>query len=295
MFKIKLQKLKGVTNDGDLPVLKSLDLTLSYKPKLPLISIYFFLICCGCILPMLSISAEAKTISWGIPRSVDGNQPWPGKEFEDIILQNDAFYIGAPDELVIYLTFDCGFENGNMPTILDVLKEYQVPALFFLTGHFMEQHPDLVNRMVDEGHLVGNHTYHHPDLSKVSKEKFNQEMQLLEDKYYEITGLPLVRFLRPPKGRFNQQVLDWAKERNYYTIMWSLAYVDWHVNNQKGENHAYEQLLSRLHPGAIILLHSTSSDNANCLDEFIPKVQADGYEFKSIPYLMTRDLPFPVI
>ena len=243
------------------------------------------LLCC------LSVSSvEANAIGWGIPKSKNEQQPWPGEEYDTIIRQNDAFYIGSPDERVLYLTFDCGYENGNMPIILDSLKKHDVPGLFFLTGHFMEQCPDLVKRIVSEGHLIGNHTYYHPDLTKVSKEKFNKELTLIEDKYTELTGQDMIRVLRPPEGHFNQQVLDWCKEKGYYTIMWSLAYLDWDVNDQKGGNYAYEQLFARVHPGAIILLHSTSSDNAECLDKLIPKLREEGYEFKSIQYLMSDGL-----
>jgi len=236
------------------------------------------------------ISVEAKTIGWGIPKAKNQQQPWPGEAYDTIIRQNDAFYIGSPDEKLLYLTFDCGYENGNMPMILDALKKHDVPGLFFLTGHFLEQWPDLVERIVNEGHLIGNHTYYHPDLTKVSKEKFNKELQLVEDKYRSLTGNEMIRVLRPPQGHFNQDMLDWAKEKGYYTIMWSLAYVDWDVNKQRGGNYAYDQIMTRIHPGAIMLLHSTSSDNAQCLDQLLSKLKEDGYEFKSIQYLISDGL-----
>ncbi len=162
-----------------------------------------------------------------------------------------------------------------------------------MTGHFLDENADLVKRMANEGHIVGNHTWHHPDLAKVTKEKFNEELQLVEDKYKEITGQEMVRYLRPPEGHFNQQMLDFAKERGYYTILWSLAYMDWNVDQQKGADYAYNQILARIHPGAIILMHSISSDNAECLDKLIPELQKEGYEFKSIQYLMTEDAPVP--
>ncbi len=139
--------------------------------------------------------AEAKDIGWGIPKGENHEQPWPGKEFDEIVRQNDAYYIGSADEKVIYLTFDCGYENGNTPLILDVLKKHEVPALFFVTGHFLDENADLVKRMANEGHIVGNHTWHHPDLAKVTKEKFNEELQLVEDKYKEITGQERARLL----------------------------------------------------------------------------------------------------
>jgi len=251
------------------------------------------LLSCGLILaPQMVV--KAKDIGWGIPKSDDGTQPHPGAEYDTIIQENDAYYIGDAADNAIYLTFDAGYENGNMPMILDALKKEGVPALFFLTGHFMEENPDLVMRMVDEGHLVGNHTYSHPNLTRITKEKFNEELTLIEDKYRDITGREMVKYLRPPEGKFNQQMLDWAAERGYYTIMWSLAYVDWDVNAQRGGQYAHDQILSRMHPGAIILLHSTSSDNAQCLDQLIPKLKQDGYEFKSLQYLMTDDLPEPL-
>lgn len=203
-------------------------------------------------------------------------------------------YIAPADQMDLYLTFDCGYENGNTPLILDVLKKYDVPAIFFVTGHFMEQNPELVQRMVDDGHIIGNHTYHHPDLTKVSKEKFNEELTLIENKYTEITGKEMVRFLRPPEGHFNQQVLDWSKERGYYNLFWSLAYMDWHVDQQRGWQYAYDQILARIHPGAIILMHSISKDNAECLDRLIPKLREEGYEFRSVQYLLTRDMPEPI-
>lgn len=245
-----------------------------------------------CLVSVLSVNA--KDIGWGIPKGENHQQPWPGQEFDDIVRNNAAYYIGPADEMSIYLTFDCGYENGNTPLILDVLKKHEVPAIFFVTGHFMETNPELVKRMVDEGHIIGNHTYHHPDLAKVSKEKFNEELQLIEDKYTEITGKEMVRFLRPPEGHFNQQMLDWAKERGYITLLWSLAYMDWNVDQQKGADYAYNQILARMHPGAIILMHSISKDNAECLDKLIPELRNEGYEFKSVQYLLTRDMPEPI-
>lgn len=246
-----------------------------------------------CCLTMV-LTASGKTIGWGIPRSQNHEQPWPGKEFEDIIRNNDAVYIGSPDEKILYLTFDAGFENGYMPMILDALKKHEVPALFFLTGHFMQGQPDLVKRMVEEGHIIGNHTYHHPDLTKVTKEKFTEELRLIEDLYKEQTGREMLKVLRPPEGHFNQQVLDWSKELGYYNVMWSLAYIDWNVNAQKGPDHAIEQIMKRLHPGGIILLHSTSSDNGQCLDRLLPMIKDEGYEFKCIQHLISEELPFPI-
>ena len=235
--------------------------------------------------------AKAKDVSWGIPKkSSEALQPYPGVAYDTIVRENDAYYIGNPDDNAVYLTFDCGYENGNLPAILDALRDAAVPALFFLTGHFMEEEPELVRRMVDEGHLVGNHTYDHPNLATVSKERFMVEMHRAEEKFYEITGQEMTKYLRPPEGRFNQEMLDWAREAGYYTILWSLAYVDWHVDGQKGGAHAHAQVMKRLHPGAIILLHSTSSDNADAMADLVPSIREAGFEFRSLQYLMVSDL-----
>ena len=234
-------------------------------------------------------------VGWGIPRKKEGEiQPYPGEAYHNLITENDAYYIGDPEDDAIYLTFDCGYENGNLPLILDALLAEGVPALFFVTGHFMEEEPELLRRMATEGHLVGNHTYDHPDLTTISKERFMDELARGEEKYYEITGEEMSKFLRPPEGRFNQEVLDWASEAGYYTVLWSLAYVDLYVDRQQGPAYALDQITDRLHPGAILLLHSTSSDNAQAMDELLPILKEEGYQFRSLHYLLTSDLPEPI-
>lgn len=237
------------------------------------------------------VAVKANDIGWGIPKKSENEaQPYPGAAYDTIVRENDAYYIGNADELVVYLTFDCGYENGNLPAILDALQDAKVPALFFLTGHFMESEPELVLRMVQEGHLVGNHTYDHPNLAAVSKARFLDEIVRAEEKFFEITGTHMTKYLRPPEGRFNQEMLDWASEAGYYTILWSLAYVDWHVDAQKGGAYAHAQVMARMHPGAIILLHSTSSDNAEAMVDLIPSIRKAGYEFKSLQHLMMDDV-----
>ncbi|MGL4338348.1 MAG: delta-lactam-biosynthetic de-N-acetylase [Turicibacter sp.] len=227
----------------------------------------------------------------GIPKGHNHEQPFPGKEYDDLVRNNAAYYIGPADEKIIYLTFDTGYENGNTAQILDVLKQRNVSATFFVTGHFMEQNKELILRMKNEGHIVGNHTWHHPDMTQISEERFKTELKLIEDEYEKITGEKMTKFLRPPEGHFNQQVLDRAKDLGYYTMFWSLAYIDWHVDNQKGWEYAYNQVLDRIHPGAIMLMHSISKDNANALDYIIPELEKQGYEFKSLQYLLTREMP----
>ena len=238
-----------------------------------------------------SANVLAKDIGWGIPKKDAGaTQPFPGGEYDEIVRENDAYYIGSPDENAVYLTFDCGYENGNLPMILDALRDHDVPALFFLTGHFMVSEPELVIRMVNEGHIVGNHTYDHPNLTQVSQERFMHELVQAEEKFFEITGTQMAKYLRPPEGKFNQEMLDWASDAGYYTILWSLAYVDWYVDQQKGASHAHTQVMNRIHPGAIILLHSTSSDNAEAMDALLASVKEAGYEFKTLDDLVGQDV-----
>ena len=184
---------------------------------------------------------------------------------------------------MLYLTFDAGFENGNTPTILDALKKHHAPATFFVVGNYLNTSPELVKRMVDEGHIVGNHTYHHPDMSQIStKDAFEKEIMDVETKYKEITGKEMTKFYRPPQGKYSKSNLQMAKDMGYHTFFWSLAYVDWDQNNQPSREEAFDKLLRRVHPGAIVLLHSTSSTNGQILDELLTKWEEMGYTFRSL-------------
>jgi peptidoglycan-N-acetylmuramic acid deacetylase len=194
--------------------------------------------------------------------------------------------LGDTDEKVIYLTFDSGYENGSTAQILDVLKKHNAPAAFFLVGNYIERNGDLVRRMVDEGHIVGNHTMHHYDMSKLSdKTAFSKELQELEAAFKEVTGKELPKFYRPPQGIYSQENLQAAKELGYKTVFWSLAYADWDNNAQPTKEQAFDKLLPRIHNGAVVLLHSTSATNAAILDELLTKWEAMGYTFASIDRL----------
>ena len=187
---------------------------------------------------------------------------------------------------MIYLTFDAGYENGNTEPILDALKKHQAPAAFFLVGNYLETSPDLVKRMINEGHIVGNHTYHHPDMSKIStSQAFQKELTDLEALFQQITGQPMSKFYRPPQGKYSESNLQMAKDLGYTTFFWSLAYVDWYQDKQPSKEEAFDKLLSRIHPGAVVLLHSTSSTNAAILDELLTKWEQMGYRFESIDKL----------
>lgn len=223
--------------------------------------------------------------NWGLSFPEEGKPPVANATFDDLKKYN-AYYAENTDEKVIYLTFDAGYENGNSPAILDALKKHKVPATFFVVGNFLETSPELVKRMIAEGHTVGNHTYHHPDMSKISTiDKFTEEIQELETLYQEITGQPITKFYRPPQGKYSESNLKMAQELGYQTFFWSLAYVDWYQDKQPSKEEAFKKLLGRIHPGAIVLLHSTSKTNADILDELLTKWEEMGYCFKALSEL----------
>ena len=172
--------------------------------------------------------------------------------------------------------------------ILDALKKHKVSATFFTVGAFVKECPDLIKRMAEEGHTVGNHTYHHPDMSKIStKEAFLKELAEVESLYKEITGKDMVKYYRPPQGKYSTENLQMAKDLGYHTFFWSLAYVDWSQDQQPTPEEAFEKLLGRIHPGAVVLLHNTSSTNAQILDELLTKWEEMGYTFKTLDQLIS--------
>ena len=223
--------------------------------------------------------------SWGLSFRTEGAPP-VGNAGPAQLAQYDAAYLGDTTQKVIYLTFDAGYENGCTAKILDILKKQDVPAAFFLVGHYIEKNPDLVNRMVKEGHIVGNHTMHHYDMSKIAdKAAFQKELQDLEALYKSVTGQEMAKFYRPPQGIYSEENLKMAKEMGYKTVFWSLAYVDWKNDDQPTADYAMGKLLPRSHNGMVVLLHSTSQTNAEILDELLTKWKEEGYEFKSIDEL----------
>ena len=225
--------------------------------------------------------------AWGLSFRREG-QPPLGPASVDALRKYDAAYIGDTDEKVLYLTFDAGYENGCTEKILDVLKNHRVPAAFFLVGNYMEKNPELVRRMVDEGHIVGNHTMHHPDMSKIADPvSFARELQELEALFLQITGKELPKYYRPPQGIYSEENLKMARELGYQTVFWSLAYVDWNNDSQPTREQAMEKLLPRTHNGAVILLHSTSATNAQILDELLTRWEQGGYRFADIRELFS--------
>lgn len=228
---------------------------------------------------------ELASEDWGLSFGESGTQPTGNASAEDLAWY-DSYYVGSNDEKVIYLTFDCGYENGNTEPILEALKKHQAPATFFVVGHFLESAPDLVKRMVQEGHCVGNHTYHHLDMSSISDmESFQKEMDDVADLFHEVTGTELSPYYRPPQGKCNEENLKMAQQLGYCTIFWSLAHVDWNQDSQPSHEEALSRLTSRIHPGAVVLLHNTSQTNGEILDELLTKWEEMGYTFKPLSEL----------
>lgn len=230
-------------------------------------------------------SVTVANTDWGLSFSGE-NSPPKGNDTAENLKKYDAYYIGDTAEKTIYLTFDAGFENGNTSAILDALKKHNAKATFFVVGNYITSAPELVKRMADEGHTVGNHTYHHPDMSSISEmAAFEKEIKSLEEEYKKVTGLDMTKFYRPPQGKYSEENLRMAQELGYKTFFWSLAYVDWNQDSQPSKEEALQKLTSRIHNGAIVLLHSTSSTNAEILDELLTKWEEMGYEIKPLQSL----------
>lgn len=239
----------------------------------------------GTLSPTKETSASVQSASWGLSFQEEGKRP-AGNATIDDLKQYNAYYASNTDEKILYLTFDAGYENGNTPAILEALKKHQAPAVFFAVGNFIKDNPDLIKRMITEGHIVGNHTMTHPDMSQISSmESFQKELEGVEELYTSVTGEPMTKFYRPPRGVYSTENLSMAKELGYSTFFWSLAYVDWIQEQQPSKEEAFQKLIPRIHPGAIVLLHNTSSTNAAILDELLTRWEEMGYQFHSIKEL----------
>ena len=226
-----------------------------------------------------------ETGAWGLSFRQEHTAPI-GPASSEELARFSAAYLGDTQKKIIYLTFDAGYENGCTAKILDTLKAHNVPAAFFLVGNYIEKNADLVRRMVEEGHIVGNHTMHHYDMSKIStKEAFSKELTDLETLFKETTGKDLPKYYRPPQGIYSKDNLLMAEELGYQTVFWSLAYMDWNNDAQPTSDEAFAKLLPRIHDGAVVLLHSTSQTNAAILDALLTKWEDMGYTFGSIDEL----------
>lgn len=237
------------------------------------------------VFPQEESLKTAAAGDWGLAFDKEGTAPRGNVSAEELKKYN-AYFLDGSGQKTIYLTFDAGYENGYTETILDVLKEEQVPAAFFLVGHYLKTQPDLVRRMTEEGHIVANHTASHPDMAKIeSPEAFKKELETVEQLYQEITGRTMKKYYRPPQGKFSLSNLENAQNLGYKTIFWSLAYADWDVKKQPSQETALNKLSSRLHSGTVLLLHSTSKTNSEILQTFIRRCKEEGYTFCSLDQL----------
>lgn len=231
-----------------------------------------------------------EVTNWGLSFDQEG-QPPVGNASAIELAEYDAWYVGDTGKKTIYLTFDAGFENGYTAEILETLKQHKVPAAFFLVGTYIRDNPDLVKRMTEEGHIVGNHSMNHRDMSAVTDEAvFRKELESVEAAYQSALGdvkkkTKMPKYYRPPEGKFCLANLEMAQKLGYKTIFWSLAYVDWNVDRQPTREEALNTLLPRTHNGAVILLHSTSKTNAKVLGELIERWKAEGYKFGTLDEL----------
>ncbi|MGC7846182.1 delta-lactam-biosynthetic de-N-acetylase [Desulforudis sp. 1088] len=229
-------------------------------------------------------SQDQTVYSWYFRRNSEHKPPTTDAAFVRMFNNGKGLYLGDTASRKIYLTFDEGYENGYTSHILDVLRDNEVPAAFFVTGPYVRSQPELVKRMAVEGHVIGNHTQNHPSMPKVSNTVLRDEILSVHEQVRSLTGREM-RFLRPPMGEFNQRTIDLTAQLGYKTVFWSMAYKDWDVQNQPGREAAVKHVLDNVHPGAVILLHAVSQSNAEALDTIIKQLKAQGYVFGSLEEL----------
>ncbi len=243
----------------------------------------FICLLIGCF----AVGVSAESLNWYCVREKNHKTPKPPFEFS-FISESDGYSVDmkhadySDEDRVIYLTFDAGYENGNIEKILDVLKEEEVPAAFFVLGNLIGKNTELVMRMEDEGHLVCNHTFIHKNMSLLNEKEFRDEIMHLESFYKEKTGRELAKFYRPPEGSFSRENLVWAKDMGYKTVFWSFAYMDWDNQKQPSREYAMNKIKENLHNGEIMLLHPTSKTNAEIMKEMIEYIKGEGFRFASL-------------
>ena len=226
-------------------------------------------------------SLSNKKIGWGIKREDNNKQPDLGKVNKELINEYEGYCLGNSEKKYIYITFDEGYEAGYTEKILDTLKNNNIKATFFITAHYLNTNEQLVKRMIDEGHIVGNHTVNHKSMPDLTDEEIKKEVMDLHIAIYNKFGYEM-KYIRPPKGEYSERTLNVCNNLGYKTVMWSFAYKDWEENNQSGEEYAKKMIINNFHNGEIMLLHGNSKDNTNVLDTIIKEAQNNGYEFKSL-------------
>lgn len=239
---------------------------------------------------MLSFVKVSQTsYGWGFSKNNNHIQPYIGK-YQEEINDTNSYYVGDKEKKEVYLTFDAGYDNGNLEKILNVLKEKDVQGTFFITGDFLNRFSDLVIKINDDGHIIGNHTWSHKNITKLSSEEIENELLKVEKKFEEITGDKIDKYFRPPAGVFNKSSLNTIKDNGYNTIFWSIAYKDWETNKKGDVNYSVDSVIDNLHNGAIILLHTVSRENAEALPIIIDRIREEGYSIKSLNNLFINDL-----
>lgn len=233
-----------------------------------------------------TIFSNATTLSnellaWGFMRGENHSQATLDTKSQKVIRDYDGIFMGSKDSNKVYLTFDCGYEAGYTEAILDALAEANVKATFFITAHYLNTASDIVKRMIEEGHIVGNHTVNHKCLPNISDEEIKDEVMKLHNAVYEKFGYEMTYF-RPPKGEFSERVIKIVKDLGYTTVMWSSAYDDWDTNKQGREEYGKKKIVDNIHNGCVLLLHATSEDNSKILLDVINEIKNMGYEFKNI-------------
>ena len=234
---------------------------------------------------ILPESLSNRKLCWGLKKN-PGAAPGINPGEQEILSAYDGVYLGDTKTKSLYLTFDEGYENGYTAKILDVLKKHNVPACFFVTGPYLEKETELIHRMADEGHDVGNHTVNHPSMPSLSEKELESELLGLDRMFYGITGKNM-KFLRPPMGEHSEKSMYFSKNLGYKTVFWSIAYEDWNVDKQPTSEYVFNAVTENLHDGAIILMHAVSKTNADTLESIIIEAKKLGYTFKSLSTIGT--------
>lgn len=232
-------------------------------------------------LDIATVSGTSEKIEWGIKRRNNHEQPDVGEKNRQILENGGGICLGKDTEKNIYLTFDSGYEAGYMGNILDTLKNNNAKATFFITSHYVNTASDFVQRMIDEGHIVGNHTVNHKSMPTISDEEIEKEVMTLHQAIYKKFGYEM-KYIRPPRGEYNERTIKKCEELGYKTVMWSFAYCDWDEKKQPSQEEAIKKIEENFHSGEIILLHSNSKTNSEVLDKIIKDARNDGYEFKTL-------------
>ena len=228
-----------------------------------------------------STNLSNQKICWGIKRAENHMQPDLGSKNKELMDKYEGISMGNAQDKYVYLTFDEGYEAGYTPRILQILKENNVKAAFFITAHFANTQEELVKEMIQEGHIIGNHTVNHKSMPDITDEQVKSEVMDLHTAIYQKFGYEM-KYIRPPKGEFSQRTISLTNGLGYKTVMWSFAYDDWNEDKQGREEYAKKKILDNVHPGAVILLHGNSKDNTNVLDYCIKEIKNMGYEFKTL-------------